>query len=77
MRRIALVSLTMLSGCGYHTWWNPPFSTGYNPNAPMSTSVMRMTKKPWRNEEITTRFMNDAERGVEPFGVGSALIDFA
>ena len=40
MRRIALLSLmTMLSGCGYHTWWNPPFSTGYNPNAPVSDSV--------------------------------------
>ena len=27
MRRIALVSLTMmLGGCGYHTWWNPPFT---------------------------------------------------
>jgi hypothetical protein len=39
MRRIALVSLTMLSGCGYHTWWNPPFSTGYSPNTPMSASV--------------------------------------
>jgi hypothetical protein len=39
MRRIALVSLTMLSGCGYHTWWNPPFSTGYGPNTPVTTSV--------------------------------------
>ena len=39
MRRIALVSLTMLSGCGYHTWWNPPFSTGYSPNTPVTNSV--------------------------------------
>lgn len=39
MRRIALVSLTMLSGCGYHTWWNPPFSSGYSPNTPVTTSV--------------------------------------
>jgi hypothetical protein len=39
MRRIALVSLmTMLSGCGYHTWWNPPFTTGSNPNLPISNS---------------------------------------
>jgi hypothetical protein len=38
MRRIALVSLTMLSGCGYHTWWNPPFSTGYSPNTPVTNS---------------------------------------
>jgi hypothetical protein len=39
MRRIALVSLTMLGGCGYHTWWNPPFTTGYNPNTPVTNSV--------------------------------------
>jgi hypothetical protein len=39
MRRIALVSLTMLSGCGYHTWWNPPFTTGYSPNTPVTNSV--------------------------------------
>jgi hypothetical protein len=40
MRRIALVSLTMmLGGCGYHTWWNPPFSTGYNPNVPVTDSI--------------------------------------
>ena len=40
MRRIALVSLTlMLGGCGYHTWWNPPFTTGYNPNVPVTDSV--------------------------------------
>lgn len=39
MRRIALVSLTMLSGCGYHTWWNPPFSTGYSPNTPVTNGV--------------------------------------
>ena len=39
MRRIALVSLTMLGGCGYHTWWNPPFTTGYSPNTPVTNSV--------------------------------------
>ena len=39
MRRIALISLTMLTGCGYHTWWNPPFTTGYNPNTPVTDSV--------------------------------------
>ena len=40
MRRIALLSLTvMLNGCGYNTWWNPPFTTGYNPNRPVSDSV--------------------------------------
>jgi len=36
MRRIALMSLTlMVGGCGYNTWWNPPFSTGSNPNEPI------------------------------------------
>lgn len=35
MRRIALLGLILcLSGCGYKTWWNPPFSGGYNPNRP-------------------------------------------
>jgi hypothetical protein len=39
MRRIALVCLTTtLGGCGYHTWWNPPFSTGYDPNVPVVDS---------------------------------------
>ncbi|MGD0432423.1 MAG: hypothetical protein ABSA58_15175 [Acetobacteraceae bacterium] len=40
MRRIVLVSMTMtLSGCGYSTWWNPPFSSGSNPHLPLTTSV--------------------------------------
>ena len=40
MRRIALLSLTMLvGGCDYKTWWNPPFTTGYNPNSPVTDSV--------------------------------------
>lgn len=39
MRRFALLTLTLLlSGCGYKTWWNPPFSAGYNPNLPVSDS---------------------------------------
>lgn len=39
MRRIALLALPlMLVGCGYQTWWNPPFSSGLNPNAPVSDS---------------------------------------
>ena len=38
MRRIALLSLTILSGCGYNTWWNAPFTTGTNPNLPVSDS---------------------------------------
>ena len=39
MRRIALLSLTVLvGGCDYNTWWNPPFTSGYNPNRPIATS---------------------------------------
>lgn len=39
MRRIALLSLALtLSGCGYKTWWNPPFMSGTNPNLPAGNS---------------------------------------
>ena len=39
MRRIVSLTLVLtLSGCGYQTWWNPPFTTGYNPNVPVSNS---------------------------------------
>jgi hypothetical protein len=27
-----------LCGCAYKTWWNPPFTAGYNPNAPVGDS---------------------------------------
>jgi hypothetical protein len=52
MRRIALISLTMLGGCGYHTWWNPPFSTGYGPNTPVTTSV-NMSRVKGRDVAVT------------------------
>jgi hypothetical protein len=39
MHRFAsLILVLMLSGCGYKTWWNPPFTAGYNPNLPASDS---------------------------------------
>ncbi len=39
MRRIAFACLCLtLSGCGYNTWWNPPFSSGNNPNMPAGES---------------------------------------
>ena len=39
MRRIALLSLTaLLGGCEFNTWWNPPFTSGYNPNRPIAVS---------------------------------------
>jgi hypothetical protein len=52
MRRIALVSLTMLSSCGYHTWWNPPFSSGYSPNTPVTASV-NMSRVKGRDVAVT------------------------
>ena len=39
MRRITALTLSLtLGGCGYNTWWNPPFTGGYNPNLPVSDS---------------------------------------
>ena len=39
MQRIALLTLAlMLSGCGYKTWWNPPFTGGSDPNLPRTDS---------------------------------------
>jgi hypothetical protein len=39
MRGIALLCFVLtLSGCGYNTWWNPPFSGGSNPNRPVDDS---------------------------------------
>jgi hypothetical protein len=39
MRRIALFCLALsLSGCGYKTWYNPPFGGGSNPNEPVGDS---------------------------------------
>jgi len=39
MRHIALLSLALtLSGCGYKTWWNPPFTGGYDANQPVGDS---------------------------------------
>jgi hypothetical protein len=39
MRQLALLSvLCLLSGCGYKTWWNPPLTSGSNPNRPQATS---------------------------------------
>ncbi|HEY1934040.1 MAG TPA: hypothetical protein VGG99_18675 [Acetobacteraceae bacterium] len=40
MRRFAWfgVLLPLLSGCGYSTWWNPPFTTGFNPHKPAGDS---------------------------------------
>jgi len=43
MRRFATLGLVLvLGGCGYHTWWNPPFTTGNLPNAPKGDSENMM-----------------------------------
>ena len=35
MRRFTVLGLLLLlAGCGFNTWWNPPFTTGFNPNRP-------------------------------------------
>ena len=37
MRPIVSLGLAFaLSGCGFQTWWNPPFTAGRNPNLPVS-----------------------------------------
>ena len=39
MWRIVFTCLCLvLSGCGYNTWWNPPFTSGSNPNFPAGDS---------------------------------------
>ena len=39
MWRIAFPCLCLaLAGCGYNTWWNPPYTSGYNPNFPAGDS---------------------------------------
>jgi hypothetical protein len=39
MWRIALLGLALtLSGCGYQSWWNAPFTSGNNPNEPTGDS---------------------------------------
>ena len=36
MKRIVWLGfLLLLSGCGYKTWWNAPFSSGNDPNVPV------------------------------------------
>jgi hypothetical protein len=49
MRRLAMLGLTLtLSGCGFNTWSNLPFSSGSNPNAPPADSytVRRVMGEP-------------------------------
>ena len=44
MRRCAMLGLAlMLAGCGYNTWWNPPFTPAPNlmPRGVTAENVMR------------------------------------
>jgi hypothetical protein len=45
-----------LSGCGYATWSNPPFSTGSNPHMPVdgSETMRRAMGEPVEIEPLTT-----------------------
>lgn len=57
MRRIALLALALsVSGCGYNTWWNPPFSSGYSPNQPAgdSENLLRARGQPSTEPALTT-----------------------
>ncbi|HUB16836.1 MAG TPA: hypothetical protein VMB34_33185 [Acetobacteraceae bacterium] len=46
MRRFATLGLAvLLGGCGYNTWWNPPFTTGNLPYAPQGESENLMRAK--------------------------------
>src|ERR1700722_499096 len=49
MRRFATLGLVlMLAGCGYNTWWNPPFTPGYQPYAPSgdAENLLRVKGEP-------------------------------
>ena len=56
MRRIAFTCLCLaLPGCGYNTWWEPPFTTGSNPNFPAgdSENMRRVTGEQVESPALT------------------------
>jgi hypothetical protein len=55
MRRIALASLLALSGCGYDTWSDAPFSSGTNPHFPAgdSENLRRVTGEQFETPVLT------------------------
>jgi len=64
MRRFAFACLfLLLTGCGYNTWWNPPFTSGYNPNMPPgdSENMRRVT-----GEEVDTPPLNPEPGDIWP-----------
>lgn len=58
MRRIVLPCLlsVALAGCGYKTWWNPPFTGGHDPNRPVSDgeNVQRVLGRATEVEPLNT-----------------------
>lgn len=56
MRRFAFTCLCLaLSGCGYHTWYNVPFTSGTNPNIPAGDSEnMRRVEGQQANAPVLT-----------------------
>ncbi|HUB44621.1 MAG TPA: hypothetical protein VMB73_06515 [Acetobacteraceae bacterium] len=78
MRRFATLCLALvLGGCGYNTWWNPPFTTGNLPYAPQGASenlmraegtapaVAPLTPQPgdvWPGQLQSTPTLQDLER---------------
>ena len=78
MRPIVSLGLALaLSGCGFQTWWNPPFTAGSNPNMPVSDSpnmqrilgerspVDPITSEPgdiWPGQIATAPTLQDIER---------------
>ncbi len=64
MRRFAFACLCLvLSGCGYNTWWNAPFTSGSNPNMPAGTSEnMRRVA----GEEVDTPPLNPEPGDIWP-----------
>ena len=57
MRRIALFGLAFaLSGCGYKTWSNPPFTGGSSPNQPAgdSENMLRVRGQEPEEARLTT-----------------------
>ena len=79
MRRIAFACLClMLSGCGYNTWWNPPFTSGNNPNMPAgdSENMRRVTGEQVEVQPLTAgtgrHLAGSAATGTDAAGAGAA-----
>ena len=76
-RTVFIGLMLLLSGCGFKTWWNTPFTGGSNPNLPVSdaenmkrvlgarTSVEPMTTEPgdiWPGQVQQAPTLKDLEQ---------------